>query len=700
MTDCDREPIHVPGAIQPRGLLLIAERDGLRVVGGAGELEARLSPDWLGASLPDLLGAQATARLQAASAGAETMLGRVDAAGQAWDATAHAADGLWLVELEPAPDGAAAGAAAVLAWLDEAGFAFERTADLQALCRTGAGVFRQITGFDHVMIYRFLDDGSGVVLAEELAPEGRAFLNHHFPASDIPQQARALYVRNRVRVIADAGYAPAPLRPAEMAGVDLSDVALRSVSPIHVEYLRNMGVAASASISIVKDGLLWGLVACHNHTPRSIPLADRLTCRTLAGGFARQVRAKEEAQEYRERLRIRTSEDRVAVRLLAGADAAKLVEEEGEELVRMLGADGFAMLADGALHLAGRCPDRDDVRLVADWVRAAASAQPVHTDRLGERFAPAADFRDLASGLLAFTVPTEVPTVMMWFRAEALQVVKWAGDPHKAVKVAPGERLTPRTSFEAWSQEVRGRARPWTPVEVEAANRFQRTVYEARQTQRIHDLNRDLTAASAEKDALLAQKDYLLKEVNHRVQNSLQLVSAFLSMQARAENDPALTRSLSEAQRRLSAVALVHRRLYSDRTVETVDLARYLEELVTDMRATMGAEWADRLTLDLAPILIPADSAVNVGLILTELVINAQKYAYGGEPGPIAISLEQHRNRFRLIVADQGRGRQGARQGFGTRMLTAMVERLGGSLEEADNKPGLRVFVTAPIQKP
>ena len=213
----------------------------------------------------------------------------------------------------------------------------------------------------------------------------------------------------------------------------------------------------------------------------------------------------------------------------------------------------------------------------------------------------------------------------------------------------------------------------------------------------MRELNRELAATVADKDSLLVQKDYLIKEVNHRIQNSLQLVSAFLSMQARAGGDEALTRSLDEAQRRLSAVALVHRRLYSDDNVEMVDLARYLDELVGEMKASMGAEWSRQLSLDLAPILMPADLAVNVGLILTELVINAQKYAYDGAPGPISVALEQHRNRLRLIVADRGGGKSGARQGFGTRMLTAMVDRLSGTLEEVSNRPGLRVIVSAPI---
>lgn len=288
----------------------------------------------------------------------------------------------------------------------------------------------------------------------------------------------------------------------------------------------------------------------------------------------------------------------------------------------------------------------------------------------------------------------------MWFRAEARELVEWAGNPHKAATLMPGEQLTPRASFEAWTEVVRGKARPWTAAEVEAAHRLQTKLYEARANRRIRDLADELTVAVADKDRLLEQKDTLLKEVNHRVQNSLQLVSSFLNMQARAEGDETLTRHLDEAQRRLAAVALVHRRLYADDNVRSVDLARYLGELVAELKTSMGAEWSDQLTPDLAPILISSDDAIQVGLVLVELVINAQKYAYDGAPGPIAIGLERHRARFRLIVADQGRGRSGTRKGFGTRMLDAMVQRLSGTMDESDIRPGLRVVVSAPASAP
>ena len=316
---------------------------------------------------------------------------------------------------------------------------------------------------------------------------------------------------------------------------------------------------------------------------------------------------------------------------------------------------------------------------------------------LDARYPAANAYRDVASGLLATTLATETPITLLWFRAEEPQTVEWAGNPHKDAGGPEGE-LNPRKSFAAWCEVLRGHSRRWTLGEVESVGRLRRALFEARQARRLRELNRELGLAVADKESLLAEKDHLLREVNHRVQNSLTLVNAFLGLQARAEDNPVVAQHLGEAQRRLSAVALVHRRLYQADNVETIDLGRYLTELVGEMRTSMGDDWK-AITLDMAPLLISADRAVSIGLILTELVINANKYAYGGGAGPLAIALEQYRQQLRLIVADQGCGETRGHEGFGTRMMNAMVDRLGGTIDRGDNDPGLRVIVTAPIEQ-
>jgi light-regulated signal transduction histidine kinase (bacteriophytochrome) len=698
LTACDREPIHIPGSIQPHGLLLIADAGSRRVVGVAGDLEGRLTLRWRDAMLDDLLGVDVAALLAVDDDALDNVaVFGVDGLVERFDATLRTAGAYLLVELEP-QDSNVASATEMLGRLDAIATAFERAPDLQALCDRAAIAFRTLTGFDRVMVYRFLDDNAGMVLAEARDPGLASFLNHHFPASDIPKQARALYVRNRVRVIPEVTYTPAPIRGAAgIDAIDLSDVALRSVSPIHLQYMRNMGVGASASVSIVKDGLLWGLIACHHNTPRQLSYATRAAARALAGSLARQIRAKEEAEAYRERLRLRASEDAIVARYDLDAPLGRFVEDMGHELARLLSADGFAMLRGQELVASGICPPEAALRGIAREVAPLAIAEPFASSALATRVPAAADHADTASGLIAAALGGEDAALLMWFRAEEPEIVNWAGNPHKAVAHDPNAVLTPRTSFEAWREEVQGRARAWTIEEIASVSRLRRALFERRQQRRLRNLNQELAATVADRETLLIQKDHLLREVNHRVQNSLQLVQAFLSLQARA--DPAIADRLEEASRRLSAVALVHRRLYQGDQVETVDLARYLEDLLADTREAMGPEWAAAMVLDLAPILISADRAVQVGLIVTELVINANKYAYGGRPGPLAISLERYRNQFRLIVADKGKGADlpTQRTGFGTRMMNAMIQGLGGTFEQSDNQPGLRVIVSAPI---
>ncbi len=692
ITECDREPIHIPGAIQPHGLLLVVDAAG-QVIGGAGDIETRLAAEWRGRNLAELIGEPEVAALLAGD-----MVTNLRGRDETFTATAHRVAPYLLVELEPV-SAASLPAPLLLSRLSRAGDALGQTSSLREVCERAATAFRTLTGFDRVMIYRFLDDGTGVVMAEAAAPGLGSFLNHHFPASDVPKQARALYIRNRVRVIPDVGYTPAPLRSAatSLRELDLSDAALRSVSPIHVQYLRNMGVAASASVSIVKDELLWGLVACHNATPRQLPYDIRLACEALAGGLARQVRAKDEAEYYRERIRLRASEDIVLARLGPERSLDSLLSTAGEELVHMMRAGGFAAVRGGEMLRVGTTPDPAGLAALADWLDARTLAQPFATDALPAAFPPAEAFQAIGSGVLAARVAGDVPIFLMWFRPETLEEVKWAGDPHKDTALAPGEMLTPRASFESWGQQVRGRSRAWALGDVESAGRLARSIFDLRQFHRVQALNQELQASNAENEQLLRQKDLLMREVGHRVQNSLQLVSAFLAMQGRGADEPGVRAQLDEARNRISAVALVHRRLYADERVETVDLGRYLEDLVAELKSSMDDAWRAHITLDAAPVLISADRAVHVGLVLTELVINANKYAYGGAAGPISIGLEQHRASFRLIVADHGKGRTDARSGFGSRMLAAMVERLGGTLQETDNNPGLRIILAAPI---
>ena len=696
LTSCDREPIHIPGAIQPYGVMLIADRRG-EVVGHAN------SPlQVLGCPLAELIGRDPAAIAPRLPASGILALGEVCFAGATVDAVAYRSGEHLVVELTEQVAGEGLDAA-FLAEIDAMGAALEQAASIPELARRAAQLFQELTGYGRVMIYRFIEEDAGVVLGESIADGSASFMNHRFPATDIPKQARALYVRNKVRVIADVHYTPAPAVSAstDLSALDMSDSTLRSVSPVHIQYLKNMGVAASASMSIVNDGGLWGLVACHHHEPRVLSLTTRLACQALASTLARQVKVRDENELLRERMRLRAQEDVVLAHLGSDDGLTAFFSRAGKDLAEMLMADGFAAVQGSEVFCAGNCPGAAEVRAIADHVRHPAAITPTVTSALSQQLPEAAAFQNIASGLLAVTMSTEVPTILMWFRAEQLQTVKWAGNPHKDVAHAPEATLVPRSSFEAWSESVRGRSRAWTHAEIESASRVVRLMLEARNSSRIRQLNQDLMTSLRENETLIQQKNYLLKEVNHRVQNSLSLVAAFLRMQGRNAR-PEVREQLEEAEHRLTAVGLVHRRLYQDDSARVVDLARYVGALIEELQTTIDSDWAEHIIIDLAPILISTDRAVSIGLVVNELIINATKYAYGGRPGRVSIRLEQQQNQLRLCVSDSGKGDSGENEGtgFGSRMLATLVQGLGGTIERDDNLPGLKVVVACPIMGP
>jgi two-component sensor histidine kinase len=282
-------------------------------------------------------------------------------------------------------------------------------------------------------------------------------------------------------------------------------------------------------------------------------------------------------------------------------------------------------------------------------------------------------------------------------------VIEWAGNPHKPVGpgVAPGA-LTPRKSFELWRETVHGRSRPWAAEEIDAARRLRDGVFELRQQRQLQQLNRQLRQALADKEELLAQKDLLMREAHHRVQNSLELVNSMLGLQEREAADPVVATHFAQARHRLLAVAAVHRRLWRSDQIRSVSFDTYLHELRDGLVAGWGPGWGEQIRVRAAPILMPTDQAIVLALIVTELLTNAVKHAYGGAPGPIDVAASAPDGGIRVVVADQGAGmRQQERpEGFGARLIRTLVAQIRGEIAFQGNQPGVRAVLTAPLPSP
>lgn len=501
--DCADEPIRIPGSVQPHGVLLAADAGTLAVVIASDSARAHLrrSPEeLLGTRLPDLFGPSwPTDGLRSLDASEPHRLQVVvDGVRRTFDALAHEADGLVVVELEPPapePEEVAVRARAALRALQDAGTG-------PALTDTIAREVRALTGFDRVMVYRFDEHWHGTVVAEDARPELGLdpYLGLRFPASDIPAQARELYTTQWLRSIPDATYTPSPLVPSFHPGtgapLDLSASALRSVSPVHLQYLANMGVAASMSVSLVTHGRLWGLVACHHYSGSHYPTqAERGAAEFLGRTASVLLEGDEHRRRYLGSLGVGATASNLAA-LVTTHDREPLTALTRDRLLLELvdGATGALVRLHGRTVLLGRTPDPADVQALLARLWPSGHRAPVVTSSVRAlldvdgRGAGAADADDAAladrlaptaSGVLALPVQSGTGgDAVVWFKPEVLAEVRWAGDPSETgLEATPGGlRLTPRASFATYVEQVRGSSAPFDPVEVAAAERLATTV--------------------------------------------------------------------------------------------------------------------------------------------------------------------------------------------------------------------------------
>ena len=472
---CAVEPIAVPGAVQPHGALLAVTEADLAVVIASAGAAGLLGAEVTGRSLTDLLDPADVVRLRAGLAGdlAELNPLRVQLGGAGFDLVAHRVDGLLVTEWEPVTGAEQADAR----WHRRLPAVLQRlsaTAGLGELTAVLAEDVRALTGFDRVMVYRFDAEWNGEVLSESRRADLEPFLGLRYPAGDIPAQARALYATNWQRLIPDAGYRPDPLVPATSprtgAPLDLSGSVLRSVSPMHLQYLANMGVVASMSVSLIDRGKLWGLIACHHYSgPHRPSYADRTAVEFLARTASLLLPAKVEAGAAERVVEVAQRQAQLAAALgREPRDPAGALTAGPVTVLDLVPATGVALQLQGRLHLLGETPPADRV---PDLVRGLLAAGAPATDAVGRVVPGAADLAGTASGVLAVEVGGAPGDFLAWFRPETLREVAWGGNPHtsKVTSGDAGPRLSPRRSFARWSETVRGTSRPWADHEVAAA---------------------------------------------------------------------------------------------------------------------------------------------------------------------------------------------------------------------------------------
>ena len=394
--------------------------------------------------------------------------------GQDWHVLLHQHDGALILELEPATEPQGGLSLSTTSLLAQIMNDIQRSTNLAELLDKTAPQIKEMTGFDRVMIYRFGEDWHGEVIAEAHEDHLEPFLGLRYPASDIPKQARDLYKINLVRSTVDVRQPRVRICPTHYAQsgrpLDLTHASLRAVSPVHVEYLQNMGVRSSMSISLLYRGELWGLIACHHYSgPRFIDYPTRQTIKLISQLLSTALEIRHPDAEVAGQLQ--DCERTLNQQMLADWDVVKGLITHPVTALDLGMATGAALLFERQLHTLGDTPAEAEILSLVEWLKNTTTEIVFQTDQLPNLYPPAERFRDKASGVLALELSREMNEYLLWFKPERIQTVLWAGNPEKPVEVTgTGEvRLSPRKSFEKWSQLVRNKSLLWQPVEVAAA---------------------------------------------------------------------------------------------------------------------------------------------------------------------------------------------------------------------------------------
>ncbi|HMN80905.1 MAG TPA: GAF domain-containing protein [Burkholderiaceae bacterium] len=629
--NCASEPIHVPGSIQPHGALLAFDRAGALIAWSA-NADALLGVQPLEGQtlqqcgLPDEM--LAALDLQALQDDGIAQSVEATIAGRLFDVVAHRHRGATIIEFEQRAlpsDEVAAFALRAHRAIDR--LRHQRT--IEGLLQMAVEQLRAITGFDRVMAYRFRHDDSGDVIAEARTPELEPYRGLRYPASDIPAQARRLYLINTLRLIADVGYRPVPLVGSPQArSLDLSHCVLRSVSPIHVEYLQNIDVGASMSVSIVVGGRLWGLIACHHRQPHQVPYSIRMACDVLAQVLAAKL------QGLTDQTRVALTERATGLRttliegLLNDDEPSRVFAAHEAGLREVLQAEAIVVGEYGRIVPCGGTLEPAIAEAVLQSLPEGGD-DLVHRHRR-ELWPPALRERiGRWVGLLALRVDPPANGWLVLLRPEQVQTVRWGGRPDKEVRIGPlGPRLTPRGSFAEWREEVRDTAEPWDDALLALARQLLAEVHRASDRRR---------------SELERARMQMLAMLGHDLRDPLHSITMAAKVLESGHHTPTIGRIQSSSSRmsRLISQVLDMTRLESGSGLQlarrTTDLGGLLRDLIDEAQTAFPAT---RYQLDGATALTMDIDADRFAQVISNLLSNARHH---GDP----------QTPIRVVVADQ-----------------------------------------------
>lgn len=730
LTNCDREPVHVPGCIQPFGALLAVNPE----TGIVTQASAN-APEWFNIS-PEAMTKKPVSEIVGEENG--ELLAKMVADNKietypryvfsfnGSDILAHLHDGVLILEAEKISSLTEDEERRAYHTVSHISARLRNVKGLQPFCQTLAGEVRGLTGLDRVMIYKFHEDYSGEVIAEAKREDLHSYLNMRYPSEDIPQPAREIFRKIWVRPVPAVDYEPVEvtplINPATNRPLDMTYCFLRGASVMYTDYLKNMGVAMALTLSIVVEGKLWGLIACHHNSPRQVPWPTRAACELLAQMASLQLKTAENAEYAVYRERMEKASQQMIDEMIESRQGLEALFSASSGLLDFIDADGVAILDNGAWHTRGSTPGKTELRALAQWLRqeftlTTSGVEVLHTHALSERFAPARNFTELASGMLAIQISRNNEDLVIWFRRELEQTIHWAGDPYsKVVTQGPGgERLLPRTSFDLWKESVHGQSAPWKTVEIEAARRLRLAIMEimAARLDAVTRENRELAVSNAELDAFAYITSHDLREPLRGIYHYAHFLKE--SAESRADSDSMeQSESLIRLIRRMDG--LIESLLQFSRVgrlqleKEKVDVGELVQE-AADIIYISRTDKKPNITI-LPGLPAAYGDRPRLRELFTNLMSNAVKYNDGPNPSieigfkdgayfvrddGIGIPSEYEKVIFQMFKRLHAKDEYGGGTGAGLPIVQKIVERHGGELWlESEPGKGTVFYFTLP----
>ncbi|MEO0848105.1 MAG: ATP-binding protein [Cyanobacteria bacterium J06648_1] len=675
LNELERQAIHTSSLIQPHGMILVLEEPSLKIVQATTNCHYAFGIDAteiIGKTLEELFDPFQVDIIQKGVAQENldfinpTKMWVRKNGGEygIFDGVFHRnKDGILILELEPAESQESIPFLSFYHLAKASINQLQDSASLKDFCQIIVQEVRKVTGFDRVMLYRFDEDDHGAVIAEEKLEHLEPYLNLHFPASDIPKPARKLFSSNWIRLIPDAYAVPVELYPAKHPQsdrpVDLTLSILRSPYPCHLEYLHNMGVGASLTISLIENGKLWGLIACHHLTPKYVPYELRKACEFLGRVIFSEISNREESEDYDYRMKLAQMRSQLIDNMTQGESLVEGLVRDESSLLDIAAASGAAICLNGAWTLVGETPEESELNFLVQWLYKNINEEVFCTDSLAEIYPEADSYKNVASGLVAMAISRR--NYVLWFRPEVIQTVNWGGDPNNAYQTInddDGLRLSPRKSFELWKEEVRLTSLPWRQVEINGVKELRRVIVNIvlRQADELALLAQDLERSNSELKRFAYVASHDLQEPLNHVSNYVQLLE--MRYGDRLDEDAKdfigfAVEGVSLMQTLIDDVLVYSKVDSQDSEFKITDSGVALEKALTNLQRRIRDSNAEIIVADSLPIL-KADTTQLMQLF-QNLIVNAIKFRSAAPP-KVEIGVERLEDEWLFSVKDNGIG--------------------------------------------